>query len=68
MKEHAFCPSCGTPVYLTFAAAPNIFIIHAGSLDDPSRYKPQMLTYAVRGLAWDKTDPALTRFDRMPPR
>jgi len=26
-----------------------------------------VVTYAVRGHAWDHLDPALPRFDRMPP-
>ena len=67
VKTRAFCPTCGSPVYMTFAAMPDIFTVHAASLDDPSRYQPQAITYAVRGQAWDHLDPALPRFDRMPP-
>lgn len=66
-KTHAFCPTCGSPVYLTFAAAPDVFTVHAGSLDDPGRYKPQMTTYRVRGYPWDQLDPAVPKFDGMPP-
>ena len=36
IKSRAFCPTCGSPVYLTFPGIPEIFIVHAGSLDDPS--------------------------------
>src|SRR3954471_16997970 len=46
VKTHAFCPGCGSPVYLTFAAMPDFFTVHAGSLDDPGRYAPQAVTYA----------------------
>jgi hypothetical protein len=67
IKTHAFCPVCGTPVYLTLAAMPQLFAVHAASLDDPGRYKPQLVTYAMRALAWDTIDPALPKFDRMPP-
>lgn len=67
VKTRAFCPTCGSPVYLTFAAMPDFFTIHAASLDDPSRFKPQAVTYAVRGHAWDHLDPALPKFERMPP-
>ena len=67
VKSHAFCPTCGSPVYLTFSAAPEVFTVHAASLDDPGRYKPQIITYASRGLAWDKVDPAVPKFDKMPP-
>lgn len=67
VKSHAFCPICGSPAYLTTSAMPDLFIIHVGSLDDPSRYQPQVVTYAMRGLAWDVLAPALTKFDKMPP-
>ena len=67
VKTRAFCPTCGSPVYLTFAAMPDLFTVHAASLDDPSRYKPQVVTYGVRGYAWDHIDPALPKFDKMPP-
>jgi hypothetical protein len=68
VKTRAFCPTCGSPVYMTFAAMPDLFTVHAGSLDEPARYKPQAVTYTVRGYAWDHIDPALAKFDRMPPR
>jgi hypothetical protein len=65
-KIHAFCPTCGTPVYLTFAAMPDLIAIHAASLDDPGRFKPVAVTYRIRGLAWDKMDPGLQAFEKMP--
>lgn len=61
-KIHAFCPTCGTPVHLTFAAMPELIAFPAGSLDDPGQFN----TYAVRGHAWDTLDPALRTFERMP--
>lgn len=67
MKSHAFCPTCGTPVYLTFAAMPDFFTITAASLDEPGRFQPQAVTYHGRALAWDHLDPALPTFDKMPP-
>ena len=68
VKTRAFCPTCGSPVYLTFSAMPDIFTVHAASLDDPGRFKPHVVTYGVRGYAWDHIDPALTKFDKMPPK
>lgn len=68
VKTRAFCPTCGSPVYTIFAPAPEMFAVHAASLDDPGRFRPQVLTYSVRGHAWDRLDPALTTFERMPPR
>lgn len=66
IKIHSFCPVCGTPVYLRFAAMPDLIAIHATSLDEPSLFSPQALTYSVRGLAWDKIDPSLKAFEKMP--
>lgn len=67
VKTHAFCPSCGSPVFLTFAEMPDLFTVHAASLDDPGRYTPQVVTYTVSGHAWDRVDPSLPAFKRMPP-
>ena len=33
---------------------------------EPGRFAPQVLTYSVRGLAWDAIDPSLRAFERMP--
>ena len=65
-KVHAFCPTCGSPVYLTFAAMPDLIAVHAASLDDPGRFNPQVVTYNVRGHAWDRMDASLQVFERMP--
>ena len=65
-KTHAFCPTCGTPVHLTFSFMPDMVAVPAASLDDPGRFSPQAVTYAVRGHRWDTLDPALSKFERMP--
>ena len=65
-KTHSFCPTCGCPVYVTFAAMPDLFAVHASSLDDPDRFTPQMLLYSSRGHAWDDVDPSIQSFERMP--
>jgi hypothetical protein len=67
VKSHAFCPVCGTPVYLRFAAMPDLIAVAAGSLDEPDRFTPHALTYAERGEPWDAITPGLQAFDRMPP-
>ncbi len=67
MKTHAFCPTCGVPVYLLLAAMPDLFTVHAASLDDPDHYKPQLVTYTMSARGWDRIDPALPQFEKMPP-
>jgi hypothetical protein len=66
-KHYTFCPICGTPVYVTFVAAPEMIALHAASLDDPGQFNPALVTYAIRGHAWDTVDPSLHNFKRMPP-
>jgi hypothetical protein len=66
-KIHAFCPTCGTPVYLAFAAMPALFTISAASLDTPELFHPGVVTYNARALSWDRLDPQLTKFEKMPP-
>lgn len=66
LKEHAFCPNCGSPVLLRFVAMPDLVAVHAGSLDEPERFVPQVLTYGACGLPWDAMDPVLRRFQGMP--
>lgn len=63
-KFNSFCPTCGTLVHLTFAAMPGLVAIAVASLDDPSQFKPQALTYSIRGHAWDMIDPALHAFEK----
>jgi hypothetical protein len=67
VKTRAFCPTCGSPVYMTFPDMPDFFVVRAGSLDDPDRYKPQMVFWSAGGYAWDHIDPALPSLDKMPP-
>lgn len=67
IKTHAFCARCGSPVYLTFAAMPDLFTVHAASLDEPERFQPQVVTYAVRRPSWDPANPAIPSFEKMPP-
>ncbi|MDG2538918.1 GFA family protein [Dyella jiangningensis] len=67
VKTHAFCARCGSPVYLTFAAMPDLFTVHAASLDEPERFQPQVVTYAVRRPSWDPANPVIPTFEKMPP-
>jgi len=67
VKTRAFCPTCGSPVYTTYAVAPDVVAVRAASLDDPNRFQPQHVMYGVRGYAWDHIDTSLPKFDKMPP-
>jgi hypothetical protein len=64
--SRAFCPTCGSPVYSTNKGIPELLFVRAASLDDPDRYKPQMVVWSKSCYAWDHTDPALPKFEKMP--
>jgi len=66
--SRGFCPECGAPVLWKFGRNPELQAIMAGSLDDPGLFAPQVVLYASRGHAWDRLDPALPKFDALPPR
>jgi hypothetical protein len=66
VKSHAFCPTCGAPVYLAFPAMPDLFTVHAASLDAPERYAPSMTLFTARGHAWDPVAPGQRTFTGMP--
>ena len=67
VKRRAFCPTCGASVYMTFPERPEQFSIAAASLDEPELYSPQFTLWTDAGQPWDRPDPALPHFARMPP-
>jgi hypothetical protein len=55
VKTRAFCPTCGSPVYMTYPARPDVFTVHAASLDDPGRYRPHWSRTpcgGMNGMSW----------------
>jgi hypothetical protein len=44
-RERKFCPECGSPVITLLAEMPEMVVIKAGTLDDPSWFEPQMEIY-----------------------
>lgn len=68
MMQRAFCPSCGSPVFLINGAATAFRAIYAGSLDDPSWYDPIRDIYAASAQPWDLMNPDLKKHDGMPER
>jgi hypothetical protein len=63
-----FCSQCGSFIMAKSSGYPGVIWLTAGSLDDPSRFKPEHIVYAQSAHHWDYLDPALTVFRQMPPR
>ena len=68
VKHSAFCAACGSPLFITFPAMPDIIAVRAGILDEPQRHRPQFVTWHAAAHGWDHLDPALPVFATMPPR
>lgn len=65
--SRGFCPECGARLFAKTSGVPDLAMITAGSLDDPSRYKPTMDIFTSSAQPWDHMDPALPKFPKMPP-
>lgn len=62
-----FCPICGAPVVGKSSGMPDLMMLRAGSLDDPSWYQPGMEIYTSSAQPWDHMNPDLPKFPQMPP-
>jgi hypothetical protein len=51
--ERGFCPTCGSQVTAKLERMPDVLGLQAGSLDDPSRYKPAMDIFTGSAQSWD---------------
>ena len=62
--DRGFCPNCGCHVTVKLARFPDMIGLHAGSLDDPSRYKPGLDLFAASAQPWDHMDPKVEKRPR----
>jgi hypothetical protein len=66
VKRRGFCSTCGSPIFLTFPAMPEVLIVTPASLDDPGVFKPAAVTWTSAGEVWDHLDPTIAKFETMP--
>ena len=64
--SRGFCMNCGSHL-LGRPAVPEILTIYAGTLDDPSWYKPTMDIFTNSAQPWDHMNPELPKFSKNPP-
>jgi hypothetical protein len=64
--ERRFCPDCGSPITTEVAVMPDVIIIKAGTLDDPSGLQPAMEIYCDSAQPWVQLGGERTRFPKMP--
>ena len=65
--SRGFCPECGASLFGKTSAMPDLAMITAGSLDDPSQYKPILDIFTASAQPWDHMNPTLAKFPKMPP-
>ena len=61
-----FCGDCGTPLFSVPAARPNIRVIYAGALDDPSWVPVKLHIWADSALPWAIADDGIERVSGQP--
>ena len=66
--ERGFCPICGSHVTDKLERLPNILALQAGSLDDPSMYRPMMDVFTSSAQPWDYMDPKVQKHTHSTPR
>jgi hypothetical protein len=66
LVNRGFCPHCGSRLFGT-PTNTDVISIQAGSLDDPSWFKPQAEIYVASAQPWDYMNPDLPKFAKFPP-
>jgi hypothetical protein len=64
--SRGFCLNCGSRLFGKRAIA-DFLSIMAGSLDDPSWFRPAMDLYTASAQPWDYMNPDLSKFPKSPP-
>lgn len=62
-----FCPTCGVHLFSQAEERPQMLVVRAGTLDDPSIAAPQAAIWTKSAPAWAHIDPGLPHFDGQPP-
>lgn len=64
--DRGLCPSCGSNLFILAELAPDLHGIWAGSLDDPSNFKPQVNVWTRSSPWWSLLDPTMRKLDVAP--
>jgi hypothetical protein len=63
----AFCPECGSMLFLRVSARPDLVAIRVDTLDDPSQFRPTADIFVKSAQPWDHMDPELPKYAGYPP-
>jgi len=62
----AFCPDCGTPLYVQVSTRPDVVGIRVCTFDDPSWFQPDANIFTKSAQPWDAMDPDVPQFETYP--
>jgi len=65
--DRKFCAACGTQMFGETAARPNFIVVRAGTLDDPSIFKPLANIWTISAPAWVCMDESIPKFEKQAP-
>ena len=68
IARRGFCPNCGGRVLSHSSGMPDLVVVVAGSMDDPSWLEPGMNIFTGSAQPWCHMDPDLPKFPAMPAR
>ncbi|MEV4756025.1 GFA family protein [Micromonospora sp. NPDC049559] len=63
LRDRYFCGECGTPILTLLHERPDLMIVKAGTLDDPSGLKPSVEVWRRRAQDWIEPNPDRASFD-----
>jgi len=66
--KRGFCSNCGARLFGLPSVLPDVTIIMAASLDDPSIFKPSGDYFVASAQPWDYMNPAVQKFSKGPPQ
>jgi hypothetical protein len=66
LVSRQFCPNCGTHLFAKLSAWPQLMVVRAGNLDEPSSVQPTMNIWAASAPSWACLNPELERMERQP--
>lgn len=61
-----FCPVCGTHLFASSSASPQLRVVRQGTMTDPSSIKPQINMWTSSAPSWACLDPTLKMAERQP--
>jgi len=60
--RRGFCANCGSPLFASTSARPDVMSIRAGSLDDPKWFRAQREYWTQSAQPWDILSPDTVKF------